>query len=140
MNKPCIVLDTNIFLVSLAPQYKYHWIYQYILEGKFELCLTTDILLEYERIVSQRYGIERIDGMFNYLLLLPNVSFYTPSFRWYLIENDHDDDKFVDCYVTANADHLVGNDRHFNILNSLDFPKINLLKYEEFEVLYKDKI
>jgi uncharacterized protein len=140
MTKPCIVLDTNVFLVSLAPQYKYHWIYQYILAGKFELCLTTDILLEYEEVVSQRYGIERIDGMFNYLLLLPNISFYTPSFRWYLIENDHDDDKFVDCYVTANADHLVGNDRHFNILNSLDFPKINLLKYEEFEEMYKDKI
>jgi uncharacterized protein len=140
MTKPCIVLDTNVFLVSLAPQYKYHWIYQYILAGKFELCLTTDILLEYEEIVSQRYGIERIDGMFNYLLLLPNISLYTPSFRWYLIENDHDDDKFVDCYVTANADHLVGNDRHFNILNSVDFPKINLLKYEEFEEMYKDKI
>jgi uncharacterized protein len=140
MTKPCIVLDTNVFLVSLAPQYKYHWIYQYILAGKFELCLTTDILLEYEEVVSQRYGIERIDGMFNYLLLLPNISLYTPSFRWYLIENDHDDDKFVDCYVTANADHLVGNDRHFNILNSLDFPKINLLKYEEFEEMYKDKI
>jgi uncharacterized protein len=140
MTKPCIVLDTNVFLVSLAPQYKYHWIYQYILAGKFELCLTTDILLEYEEVVSQRYGIERIDGMFNYLLLLPNISLYTPSFRWYLIENDHDDDKFVDCYVTANADHLVGNDRHFNILNSVDFPKINLLKYEEFEEMYKDKI
>jgi uncharacterized protein len=140
MTKPCIVLDTNVFLVSLAPQYKYHWIYQYILAGKFELCLTTDILLEYEEVVSQRYGIERIDGMFNYLLLLPNISLYTPSFRWYLIENDHDDDKFVDCYVTANADHLVGNDRHFNILNSLDFPKINLLKDEEFEEMYKDKI
>jgi uncharacterized protein len=91
MTKPCIVLDTNVFLVSLAPQYKYHWIYQYILAGKFELCLTTDILLEYEEIVSQRYGIERIDGMFNYLLLLPNISFCTPSFRWYLIENDQDD-------------------------------------------------
>ena len=140
MTKPCIVLDTNVFLVSLAPQYKYHWIYQYILAGKFEFCLTTDILLEYEEVVSQRYGIERIDGMFNYLLLLPNISFFTPSFRWYLIENDHDDDKFVDCYVTANADHLVGNDRHFNILNSVDFPKINLLKYEEFEEMYKDKI
>jgi uncharacterized protein len=93
MTKPYIVLDTNIFLVSLAPQYKYHWIYQYILAGKFELCLTTDILLEYEEVVSQRYGIERIYGMFNYLLLLPNISFYTPSFRWDLIENDHDNRK-----------------------------------------------
>jgi uncharacterized protein len=81
MTKPHIVLDTNVFLVSLAPQYKYHWIYQGILSDKFELCLTTDILLEYEEVASQRYGIERIEGMFNYLLLLPNVNFYHPSFR-----------------------------------------------------------
>lgn len=140
MTKPHIVLDTNVFLVSLAPQYKYHWIYQGILSDKFELCLTTDILLEYEEVASQRYGIERIEGMFNYLLLLPNVNFYNPSFRWYLIENDHDDDKFIDCYVTANADHLVGNDKHFNVLKTIDFPKINLLKYEEFEAIYKDII
>jgi len=37
MTKLRIVLDTNVFLVSLAPQYKYHWIYQYLLAGKFEL-------------------------------------------------------------------------------------------------------
>ena len=81
MTKPFIVLDTNVFLVSLAPQYKYHWIYQGIILGKFELCLTTDILLEYEEVISQRYKIERIEGMFNYLLLLPNVNLYNPSFR-----------------------------------------------------------
>lgn len=91
INKPRIVLDTNVFLVSLAPQYKYHWIYEYVIQGKFELCLTTEILLEYEEIVCARYGLERIDGMFNYLLLI-------------------------------------------------DFPKINLLKYEEFEMLFKDKL
>lgn len=139
-NKPRIVLDTNVFLVSLAPQYKYHWIYKYILEGKLELCITTEILLEYEEIVCVRYGLERVEGMFNYLLLLPNVKLINPSYRWYLIENDHDDDKFIDCYITSNADYLVGNDKHFNILLLIDFPKINLLKYEEFEMLFKDKL
>ena len=44
MNKPRIILDTNIFLVSLAPKYKYHWIYQALLEGKFELAISNEIL------------------------------------------------------------------------------------------------
>lgn len=77
MTKLRIVLDTNVFLVSLAPQYKYHWIYQYLLAGKFELCLTTEILLEYEEVIVQRYGLERVEGMLNYLLLLPNVLLIT---------------------------------------------------------------
>ncbi len=138
--KPRIVLDTNVFLVSLAPQYKYHWIYQYIIMGKFELCLTTEILLEYEEIISQRYGIERVSGTLNYLLLLPNVLFFNPSYRWNLIEADHDDNKFIDCYVAANADHIVGNDKHFNILKSIYFPSVNVLRYDEFEALYQRDI
>jgi uncharacterized protein len=96
--------------------------------------------MEYEEIVSARYKIERVEGMFNFLLLLPNVSLFNPSYRWYLIDNDHDDDKFVDCYITANADFLIGNDRHFAVLNTIDFPKVNLLKYEEFENLYREGI
>jgi putative PIN family toxin of toxin-antitoxin system len=140
MTKLRIVLDTNVFLVSLAPQYKYHWIYQYLLAGKFELCLTTEILLEYEEVITQRYGLERVEGMLNYLLLLPNILLFTPSFRWYLIDADHDDDKFVDCYIVANADHIVGNDKHFNVLKNNDFPTFSLLKYEEFEKMYKEKL
>ena len=137
MTKTRIGLDTNIFLVSLAPQYKYHWIYRYIISGKFELCLTTEILLEYEEVVCHRYGTDRMNGTLNYLLLFPNVLLFSPSYRWNLIEADHDDDKFVDCYVVSNADHIVGNDKHFNILKNIDFPAISVLKYDEFEALYR---
>jgi len=91
-------------------------------------------------VIVQRYGLERVEGMLNYLLLLPNILLISPSFRWYLIEADHDDDKFVDCYIVGNADHLVGNDKHFNVLKYSDFPRFSLLKYEEFEAMYKDKL
>jgi uncharacterized protein len=37
VNRPRIVLDTNVFLVSLSKQHQYHWLYEYILKGKFEL-------------------------------------------------------------------------------------------------------
>ena len=140
MNRLRLVLDTNVFLVSLAPKYKYHWIYECIIQDKFDLCLSTEILLEYEETVQQRYGLTATDAKLSYLLLLPNVYTIDPSYRWNLIENDKDDNKSVDCFVAANADYIIGNDRHFDGLKTVGFPPIRILKYEEFEETYKKQL
>ncbi|GAB2593503.1 putative toxin-antitoxin system toxin component, PIN family [Spirosoma areae] len=140
MSRLRLILDTNVFLVSLATQYKYYWIYECILQDKFDLCLSTEILLEYEEIIQQRYGLTATDAKLSYLLLLPNVHIIEPSYRWNLVENDKDDNKFVDCFVAANADYIIGNDRHFNGLNDIGFPPIRVLNYKEFESMYKKSL
>ena len=61
------------------------------------------------------------------------VVLMTPFFKWNLIENDKDDNKFVDCYLISNADVLVSNDRHFDCLRDIDFPRINVIKIDEFK-------
>ena len=43
-----------------------------------------------------------------------------------------DDNKFVDCAIAANADYLVTNDRDFSVLKKVEFPKIILIKIDEF--------
>ena len=43
-----------------------------------------------------------------------------------LIQSDSDDNKFVDCCVTANAQYIVSNDRHFDILKHIEFPHVNV--------------
>jgi len=101
MNKPRLILDTNIFLVSLAPNYKYHWIYQALFQNKFELVVSNEILTEYQEQITNRYGVDRTDASLDYLLLLPNVILKNPSFLWQLVENDKDDNKFVDCYIAG---------------------------------------
>lgn len=50
------------------------------------------------------------------------------------------DRKFVDCAFAGNVDFLVTNDKHFNSLKNLDFPKINVLTIQEFEGFYKNNI
>lgn len=59
MNSTRLLLDTNVFLVSLAPNYKYHWIYQAIVRNKFELVISNEILMEYQEQIVFRYGLER---------------------------------------------------------------------------------
>jgi putative PIN family toxin of toxin-antitoxin system len=133
MSKLRLILDTNIFLVSLAPNYKYHWIYQSLVQNKFDLVVSNEILTEYQEQITFRYGLDRTDATLDFLLLLPNIILKNPSFLWQLIENDKDDNKFVDCYIAAQCDYLVSNDRHIHQLKSSKFPHIEVLCYEEFD-------
>jgi predicted nucleic acid-binding protein len=52
-----------------------------------------------------------------------------------LITADTDDNKFVDCAFAANADYIITNDSHFNVLKTIDFPSIPTLRLEEFKTL-----
>lgn len=46
-----IVLDTNIVLISIPTVSPYRLIYDSLLERKYELIISQEILLEYEEIV-----------------------------------------------------------------------------------------
>ena len=60
------------------------------------------------------------------------VELINPYFRLQLIEADHDDDKFVDCAFAANATYIVSDDKHYDVLKEIDFPKLLVLKLKEF--------
>jgi len=137
MSNPRLILDTNILLVSLAPHYKYHWIYQSLLQNKYDLVVSNEILIEYQEQISIRYGVTKTDASLDFLLLLPNVILKNPSFLWQLIETDKDDNKFVDCYIASQSDYIISNDRHVYQIKASLFPQIAVLNYQEFEKKYK---
>ena len=137
MKRVKLVLDTNVFLVSLAPDFRLHWIFQYLVDGRFDLCVTTEILNEYQEIISVRYGIKKTNATLDFLLLLLNVHQITPHFKWDLLK-DPDDNKFVDCAIAGNADFIITNDKDFNILKDIDFPPISKLTAQEFEDQFKE--
>jgi len=133
-----IVMDTNILLVTISATSKYHFVFQDLLQQKYTLCVTTDILNEYEEIISQHLGHETAKFTLELLQNLPNIELITKYFRWQLIEIDPDDNKFVDCAISANADFITTNDKHFNILEKIPFPKVNIIDFEGFMELLKE--
>ena len=66
------------------------------------------------------------------LLNLDNVVFIDTYFQFNLITTDPDDNKFVDCAIAANAKFIVTNDKHFNELDIVDFPKVEHITIAEF--------
>lgn len=43
-----------------------------------------------------------------------------------------DDNKFVDCAIVANAQYIVTEDKHFQVLQSIDFPKVDVIDLDSF--------
>ncbi len=133
-----LVIDTNILWVSISRKSKTHWIFESLLKGDYVLCVTTDIMEEYEEIIGLKLGEEVADSFMQILTYLPNIEFITRYYEWnLLLDIDPDDNKFIDCAVASNANYLVTNDRHFNRLHEIDFPKINLVNLEEFKKILK---
>ena len=127
-----IVLDTNCLLASLSRHSKYYPVWKGLQTGKYVLCLTNDILMEYEEIIGLKTSPEVAKNVMALLLKSKNVEFVDAFFKWRLIEADHDDDKFVDCAFAANATYIVSDDNHFDVLKSVEFPKIAVLKLVQF--------
>lgn len=90
-------------------------------------------MAEYEEKIADKYS-EKTANLVLYLLsVAPNVIFREPYFKWNLVELDVDDNKFVDLAIAGNADYLVTNDKHFNPVKAIDFPKIRIITLDEFK-------
>ncbi len=111
-----VVLDTNVILRAISSRSQFAIIIDKLFSNEFELLISSEILLEYEEILTKFYGILTAKSFLDFLLLLPNVTKISPSFKLNLILKDPDDNKFIDCAFAGNATYIVTDDRHFNIL------------------------
>lgn len=102
-----IVLDTNVLLIALPLSSPYRYIYDSLLREKYTLVVTTDILNEYEEILSKQITPAIAENVIRLLLSLPNIEKKEVYYRWGLIDADPDDNKFVDCAIAANAKFIV---------------------------------
>ncbi|MDQ2772404.1 MAG: putative toxin-antitoxin system toxin component, PIN family [Bacteroidota bacterium] len=127
-----VVVDTNCLLASLNRNSPFHRLYELFASESFEWVLSNEILTEYEEIPAAHYSATTAQRVTEILLNAPNTSFQEAYFKWQLIEADPDDNKFVDVAIAANADYLLTNDRHFEVLRQIDFPRVPLIGLQAF--------
>jgi len=127
-----IVLDTNILLISLPKRSPFRSIFDQLLKGSFQLFVTNDLISEYFEIIETKSNFEVASNVVELLLSLQNVTKTEVYYKWGLISEDYDDNKFVDCAISANADFIVTNDKHFEILKRITFPKVKVINDEAF--------
>ena len=127
-----IVLDTNCLISSLPKKGKYYQVWQDFFANKYILCYTNEILTEYEEILTQKLGQTIAQNIIKAIIARPNTLKFDPHFQFQLITQDVDDNKFVDCAIVANAQYIVTEDKHYNVLETIDFPKVNVIDLDTF--------
>lgn len=99
-----VVIDTNCLLASIPGRSPYHALYEAFEANQFTWVVSNEILSEYAEKLGERYFSTTADLVLTILTVAPNTIFQEAYFKWQLIEDDHDDDKFVDVAVAAGAD------------------------------------
>lgn len=127
-----VVLDTNCLLQSISKHSRFYKVWEDFVGGKYVLCVTNDILEEYEEIIASHMSEVAARLVVESILRANNVKRVDAQFHFGLITVDVDDNKFVDCAITASADFIVSEDSHFNVLKSISFPHVEVKKLQEF--------
>lgn len=88
--------------------------------------------MEYEEIIGKYLGQQLASNILQLIENSRNVKWITRYYKWNLIKDDVDDNKFVDCAIACDAKFLVSDDKHFNLLKHLEFPAVNLISANQF--------
>lgn len=128
-----IVLDTNCLVQIISVHSPYRSIWKAFLQKRYVLCVSNEILNEYQEILERHTTAEIAENVILLLLNSRNVRYYSPHFHFHLIKQDPDDNKFVDCAIVAGADYIVSEDAHFQILKTIPFPSVQVVRLDEFQ-------
>ena len=127
-----IVIDTNSLIMAISSRSDYHKIWESFLAGDYNLCISNEIMEEYAEVISRNISVNVARYVIYTILERKNVKQITPYYKWNLIKADPDDNKFVDCAISANAKFIVTEDHHFNVLKTIPFPSVNVVSIDDF--------
>ena len=119
-----IVLDTNllvsgIFWSGTPAKILEHW-----LDDCFELCITENILKEYNRVIKKIAGKEGLALAQEWKSLLSSKCSIYSTTRTEEYSRDPDDDKFIYCALDASAIYIVSGDQDLLVLKQVEKVKI----------------
>jgi putative PIN family toxin of toxin-antitoxin system len=132
-----VVIDSNIVVAAIGKRSKLRPIWNAFIEGRYSFVISEEIIKEYEEIIQQLGAEGASDIVMEIFRESPNVIIQQVYYNWQAIQADADDNKFFDIAVASNADFLVTNDHHFDIVKALSFPKVTIISSDQFLALLR---
>jgi uncharacterized protein len=129
-----VVIDTNVLRTTINRRNFEFFIYEAFEAKLFDWVVSTEILEEYDEKLNEFYSTHTANYVLDILCSANNVIFAEPYYRWNLIQDDPDDNKFSDLALSVNAHCLVTFDRDFNIFKNLKFPTLKIMNPKEFKL------
>lgn len=131
-----VVIDTNIFVSSFFGG-KPRKIIDLWRKNKIILCLSKNILDEYIEVL-QRIGLEdekELAELLSFFASGFNIIFTTKTPKIKVVQNDPDDDKFIECAVELKAKVIITGDKALKALK--EYMSVKILTPNEFLKNYK---
>ncbi len=121
MENNLVVIDTNVFISSLIGLfgYAYKIINDLVLTGEVRICLSPELLKEYEE-VSQREKFKKLNPAFpakakQLIKSLKAIAVMVEPQERITVISDEPDNRILEVAVAAEAKAIVtGNTNHFN--------------------------
>lgn len=127
-----VVIDTNCFVAILPKRSIYRPIFDAYRQGRFELAVSTEVLNEYAEIFTKIMSFEISENIIELILKQPNTLNSEIYYFWNLIAADYDDNKFSDLAISTNSDFIISLYKHFDILKTIPFLKVQVIGLDEF--------
>ncbi|MCC8114700.1 MAG: putative toxin-antitoxin system toxin component, PIN family [Bacteroidales bacterium] len=127
-----IVLDTNCLVQIISQRSPYRKVWDAFLRGYYTLNVTNEILDEYEEVLTRQTNTVVANLILDAIVNSRHTIFCNVYYNFNLIDKDPDDNKFVDCAIASDAEYIVSDDKHFDILKSIPFPHVEVKSLESF--------
>ena len=136
---PRVVIDTNIYISAIFWNGKPRGVIDLGRDGKITIFTSLDI--ENEIVGKLKTTFKLAEEDVNRILL--DFSTFTLPIRinkqLIVVQDDPDDNKFIECAVECRANYIISGDRH--LLNLKEYEGIKLIKSSEFlKVYYKQEL
>jgi uncharacterized protein len=121
-----VVVDTNVFISSFFGGIPRE-IINYWKKGKITLCLSQEVIEEYIEVLN-RLGLKEKNEIHSLTKLFAegyNSIFAAKTPNIEVVEDDPDDNKFIECAVALDSKIIISGDKHLK----------NLRKYIDIEIM-----
>lgn len=126
-----VVFDTNILISAILFGGPPRKCLELVIEGKIKLFTSTDIVSEFESVLSrEKFGVAEENLRYILSSIDSIVTYVSPDKTFNIIEKDPEDNKFIECATEAGADFIISGDNH--LLELKKFQKIKIMEPANF--------
>jgi len=131
-----VVVDTNVFISSFfgGNPKKIIGLWK---KGKIKLCLSREIVDEYVEVL-QRLGLQNESELQELLGIFSkghNIIFSASTPSLIIIDQDPDDNMFIECAVALECSHIISGDKHLKSVEN--YMGIKIVNPGEFLIQFQ---
>ncbi|PKP56620.1 MAG: putative toxin-antitoxin system toxin component, PIN family [Candidatus Altiarchaeales archaeon HGW-Altiarchaeales-2] len=120
-----LVLDTNIIVSATIANGNEFKLLKKAENKDFILAISHPLLIEFKEVISREkfgYNAQEIDRIVSDVIKISKL--FCPEESIDIMKEDPDDNKVLECAVTAKADYIVSGDHHLRDLKEYHAIKI----------------